>query len=460
MAVPRISKLTFGRNASALGIGQARPSLAWRYEQDSQTAQGWKQSAYEITLKRGDKITTFKEEDSNNVDIPWPKDASPLVSREVVRVSVRARGGSGWTDAFSATVEAALLDSKDWEASVIAPDIVPPSNAAKRPFYTRRTLTLKSTEGRKRIYATALGVYEIHINGKRIGDHVLAPGWQSYNHRLHYQTYPIEEGVLVKGDNVIEIVVGEGWYSGRLTWAEQRRNIWGSEIGVQLQLEQDGQVIVSSDDRWEWNYGQLLESGLYDGEVFDVDLAGTEWRPTKTISRPASTTLIAPEAPPIRATEVVKPIALLTTPRNKKIIDFGQNLVGWVRILNLPAARSAHDCVILRFAEVLNKGELGVRPLRSAKATDKVFLGTRPLPMYEPTFTTHGFRYCEVTGPPQILDDYKKNFVAIVVHSDMERIGDFSCSHDLINKLHQNVVWGLRGNFVGLPTDCPQRDER
>lgn len=460
MAAPRISKLTFGRNANSLGIGQARPSLSWRYEQDDQTAQGWHQTAVEITLKREGKIDTYNQETKHNVDVPWPKDAKPLTSREVVEVSVRAKGKSDWTDLFTDTVEATLLDPSEWKASVIAPDIVPPPNAAKRPFYTRQHVSLTSSSGRARIYATALGVYEIRINGKRIGDHVLAPGWQSYNHRLHFQTYEIDEDVLVDGENLIEAVVGEGWYSGRLTWAEQRRNIWGAEIGVQLQLELDGKVVAATDDQWQWSYGQLLESELYDGEIFDVGLIHTEWRPTKVISLPKSTSLIAPEAPPIRETEVLKPKALLSTPSHKKIIDFGQNLVGWVKIKNLPASKAANDCIILRFAEVLDKGELGVRPLRSAKATDKVFLADKPLSSWQPTFTTHGFRYCEVTGPPGILDDYEANFVAVVVHSDMERIGDFSCSHELINKLHHNVVWGLRGNFVGLPTDCPQRDER
>jgi len=462
MTAPRICKLTFGRNASSIGIGQSRPLLSWRFEQDDQTLRGWKQHAYEITLKRGEDVTIYHEVSDHSIEIPWPKAAEPLTSREVVLVSVRAEGegGFGWTESSSEYVEAALLDVHDWSASCIAPDIVPPPNAPKRPFYTRQTITLGSLAGRGRIYATALGVYEIRINGKRIGDHILAPGWQSYNHRLHYQTYEIEPGVLVTGDNVLEAVVGEGWYSGRLTWAEQRRNIWGAETGVQIQFEMDGQVIAVTDSEWKWSYGKLLESGLYDGEVFDTGLVNTDWRPTKVISLPKSTTLIAPEAPPIRETEVITPKALLSTPSHKKIIDFGQNLVGWVTILNLPAAQSANDCVILRFAEVLDKGELGVRPLRSAKATDKIYLGDKPLAKWSPSFTTHGFRFCEVTGPAELIDEYSNNFVAVVIHSAMDRIGDFFCSHELINKLHRNVVWGLRGNFVGLPTDCPQRDER
>jgi alpha-L-rhamnosidase len=266
--------------------------------------------------------------------------------------------------------------------------------------------------------------------------------------------------LLKKGDNTIEVIVGEGWYSGRLTWAAERRNIWGSEIGAMVQVEIDGAVVAATNEEWKWSYGALLASELYDGETIDLGLENGEWRSTKLISLPSKTNLIAPEAPPIKITETIKPIELLTTPSHKKIIDFGQNLVGWVKIRNIPARTEPNECITLRFAEVLDKGELGVRPLRSAKATDKIFLGEKEVSEWQPTFTTHGFRYCEVSGPASLMEKYEDNFVAVVVHSAMERIGDFSCSHELVNQLHRNVVWGLRGNFVGLPTDCPQRDER
>jgi alpha-L-rhamnosidase len=354
------------------------------------------------------------------------------------------------------------LERSDWSAKVVAPDVVPPANLAKRPFHVKTTFKVTTAAKSARLYATALGAYEISINGKRIGDHVMAPGWQSYNHRLHYQTYEVPAELLVEGENTIDAIVGEGWYSGRLTWDEACRNLWGEEIGVMAQLELDGKVVAATDTNWEWSYGALLSSELYDGETYDASLAKTrEWRPTKTIPLPPKASLIAPEAPPIRPIEDITPIELITTPSRKKILDFGQNLVGWVKVRNIPKRHKATDRVVLRFAEVLDKGELGVRPLRSAKATDYIYLSPdEGIKEWEPKFSTHGFRYCEVTGPAELLDDYKGNFTAVVVHTDMERIGDFKCSHDMVNKLHENVVWGLRGNFVGVPTDCPQRDER
>ncbi|ORY31053.1 bacterial alpha-L-rhamnosidase-domain-containing protein [Naematelia encephala] len=462
MAPPRISKLTFGRNSSPIGIGQSRPTLSWRYEQDDSTEPNWTQKGYELSFSRsGGNPTTYQIDSGENIEIPWPKDEPPLSSRERVEVKIRAKGETGWTEWYRETVEAALLDESDWVASTIAPDVKPPSNLTKRPFYVQNTFTLDSVKGDGRIYATALGVYEISINGVTIGDHVLAPGWQSYKHRLHYQTYSIPEGVLVQGNNSIEVIVGEGWYSGRLTWLEVCRNLWGEEIGVMIQVEVGGKPVATSGNGWEWSYGALLASELYDGETYDVDIGKpNQWQATKTISLPTGTTLIAPEAPPIRRIEMLKPKERLTSPSRKTILDFGQNLVGWVKVHNVPAKAKMNECITLRFAEVLDKGELGVRPLRSAKATDKIFLGDQGLKEWEPKFTTHGFRYCEVTGPASLLDGYEDNFTAVVVHSDIQRIGDFECSHAMINQLHRNVVWGLKGNFVGLPTDCPQRDER
>jgi alpha-L-rhamnosidase len=461
MSSPRIVKLTFARNASPIGIGQARPALAWRFEQDKGTGEGWTQKSYELSFSRnGDKAKVYKVSSSDNFNVEWPKDEPSLKSRDRVEVKVRAEGGSGWTEWYAETVEAGLLESSDWTASVVAPDTPGPANIAKRPFHLRKTFKVDKS-GLTRVYATALGVYELKINGKQIGDHVMAPGWQSYNHRLHYQTYEVPEGVLSQGENSIEAVIGEGWYSGRLTWMEQCRNLWGTEIGLQMQLEVDGKPVVTTSDDWEWSFGPLIDSQLYDGEVYDASITSKEWKPTKTISLPSSTTLIAPEAPPIRRTQELKPKKLITTASGKKIIDFGQNLVGWVKLKNIPKKSGRTDCIVMRFAEVLEKsGEMGMRPLRSAKCTDKIYLGEEGIAEWEPKFTTHGFRFCEITGAASVLEKYEENITAVVVHSDMERLGDFECSHPLITKLHQNVVWGLRGNFVGLPTDCPQRDER
>lgn len=489
MSAPAITKLTFGRNASPLGIGQARPLLSWHYEQDDSTEADWVQVAYELEIGRNNraagtgKAEPYKVDSDSCIDIPWPKEEGDLASRERVQVRVRAKGKSGqWTEWKGEVVEAALLHKQDWEAQVVGPAAPPPVNQPKRPFHIRRAFKLPSTETGNssarggddsgRIYATALGVYQLYLNGTPIGDHVQAPGWQSYNHRLHYQTYAIPTDLWRQGENVLEAIVGEGWYAGRLSWNPRSRNIWGSEIGVMAQLEVGGKVVVKTDEQWEWAYGPLLSSELYDGEVYDVSIepgAADGWGKTKTIPLPSAAVLIAPEAPPIRRTQTIKVKEVITTPSGKTILDFGQNLVGWVKVSSIPAASRPNEAIQLRFAEVLEDQELGVRPLRSAKCTDTIFLGEKGVKEWEPLFTSHGFRYCEVSVPASMLaaegsgdgeGGLESKFEAVVIHSDMERIGDFECSHEMVNQLHRNVVWGLRGNFVGLPTDCPQRDER
>lgn len=470
---PSITKLVFQRNASSIGIGQSRPTLSWRYAQTTDTVPSWKQLAYEVKIARLDREpTVYQIESSENVELDWPKAEADLASRERVKVSVRALGqnaanlAKGWTDWYTDTVEAALLSPSDWTAQVVGPKSVSSLNLPKRPFHLRKTFSVSATADIHlqpvRVYATALGVYQLYLNGQRIGDHVLAPGWQSYAHRLHYQTYTLPAAALHEGDNTLEAIVGEGWFAGRLSIGPQWRNLWGPEIGVMVQLEIAGQVVAKSDETWEWRYGSIIAAELYDGEVYDVALSdSSDWRSTKTLLLPPATSLIPPEAPPIRQMESLKPVSLLTTPSGKKILDFGQNLVGWVKVLDIPRKCSHDDIIQLRFAEVLDNGELGVRPLRTAKCTDTIYLSpAEGTAQWEPTFTTHGFRYCEVTSPALMLDNWASHFEAVVVHSDVERLGDFECSHEMINQLHRNVVWSARGNIVGLPTDCPQRDER
>lgn len=469
MSTPSICKVTFGRYETsskggrpiALGIGHSRPPITWRFERSTDNSENWLQARYELRITRDGATHVYSDETDQSVDVPWPARAAPLSSRVSATVAVRVQGTrGGWTDWFETAVEAALLHLTDWTAQMVAPDVAPPANLAKRPFDARTTFKLDKKPERVRVYATAFGIYYLTINGYPIGDHVQAPGWQSYKHRLHYQTYSVPGEHLREGENVLEAVVGEGWYAGRLTWNVDWRNFWGTEPGLMVQMEIEGTVVAKTDTTWQWGYGPLLAGELYDGEIFDASLgnAPTDWRPVKTLSISPTTKLIAPETPPIRRTGELTPVEVITTPSGKKILDFGQNLVGWVKIKRVPPRGEAPNVFKfgLRFAEVLERGELGVRPLRSAKCTDQIFPGDQEVLDWEPKFTTHGFRYCEVTG----LDPDPANFVAVVVHTDMERIGGFQCSHQMLNKLHENIVWGWRGNAVGLPTDCPQRDER
>ncbi|TXT04811.1 hypothetical protein VHUM_04079 [Vanrija humicola] len=441
-----ITRLTAEHYEPGAAVGHASPRLSWRF---GGGAVNWTQAGYDLRVTRPSGTKTFSVESPDSILVPWPD--VPLESREKTVVEVRAHGTDRSVTAWAELkVEAALLNAGDWTAKAISSE-PQPLDVPKRPFLVRKRFSLASI-GAARLYITALGVYEATINGKRVSDHVLAPGWQSYTYRHAYQTLDVTD-LLKKGDNEVSAWVGEGWWAGRLGFGGGTRNIWGSSPALIAQLEVDGRAVVQTDGSWEWATGPLPLSEIYDGESVDTAEPLSAWKAVTVMDRP-SVPLVSPQAPPVRRTHELKAVEIITTPSGKTIIDFGQNLVGWVR---WNKQIDGTGTVSIYHAEVLENGELGTRPLRACKATDHIKLGGTTLG-YEPKFTFHGFRYAQVDGFPR--DVQIDDFTAVVIFSDMERTGEFKCSHKGINQLHSNVVWGLRGNFVSVPTDCPQRDER
>ncbi|MCA9838955.1 MAG: family 78 glycoside hydrolase catalytic domain [Trueperaceae bacterium] len=450
-----------------LGIGIARPRLSWQLKTD---LKNWEQSAYEIAcfdakgqLKEG----TGRVVSSQSVLVDWPFAA--LQSREQVSLRVRVWGSedsaSDWSELLQ--VEAGLLQTEDWQASFITPDWEEDTTRANPLPYFRLEFDLDKPVESARLYLTALGVYEAQLNGQVIGDQVLAPGWTVYEERLRYQTFDVTK-LLSKGKNALGACVGEGWYRGRLGFGGGRRNIYGDKAGLLAQLEvqyQDGssaQIITG--ESWRAATGPILSSSIYDGETYDARLELKNWSQAGFDDRDWSgvrvleldlSILEAPLGPPVRRQESLAPVAISKSPSGKILVDFGQNLVGR---LSISVQGEAGHTVTLRHAEVLENGELGIRPLRFAEATDRYTLSGEGIENYEPRFTFHGFRYVEVENWPGELQ--LSDLVAVVLHSDMERTGWFDCSDPMLNKLHDNVIWGMRGNFLDVPTDCPQRDER
>ncbi|KAL1897387.1 hypothetical protein Sste5346_004123 [Sporothrix stenoceras] len=453
-----IAELRAEHYESGFGIFHATPRLSWRFAATS--VRDWRQTSYEVVVTRQGQSESFHVSSNTSSLVAWP--STPLTSRETAHVRVRATGTDGsTTDWAELTLEAALLKRSDWTAELIGGP-PQPVDQPKKPFRLRRAFTYSGDAETTRLYATAHGLYEVEINGQRVGDHVLAPGWQSYRHRLHYQTYDVTP-LLRPGHNVIGVYLGEGWFAGRLG-RPGTSNIWGDRLGFLGQLEVDGRVVCKTDADWEvLTEGPVLNSEIYNGEEFDSRLVDLEWSASgvstyvvhAAILPFPSAELIAPETPPVRRLTEIQPQQIITTPSGKTVLDFGQNLAGWLRV-NIDIPGTDKDTVVIRHAEVLEHGELGTRPLRTAKATATIHLGG-PTCGYEPRFTFYGFRYAEVTGYVEVkLTD----FSAVVISSDLRRTGSFECSHDLVNKLHENTVWSMRGNFVSVPTDCPQRDER
>ncbi|ONH52096.1 alpha-L-rhamnosidase [Frankia sp. CcI49] len=366
--------------------------------------------------------------------------------------------------------------SHPWKASFIAAPAGANGLATGRGTepvpapYLRREFTVGPGLRSATLHVTALGLVEAHLNGSRVGDEVLAPGWTSYRHRLVVSSHDVT-GALAEGVNALGAVLGEGWAVGRLTWEGGRRALWaGRPAGfLQLDLDYGDRVdVVGSGADWRAGTGAILADGIYDGETYDArrhpdgwDQPGFDdsgWSPVDVIEHDlgALTGPTAPTAPPIRRIEEVAPVEILTTPAGRTVVDFGQNLAGWVR---LTVRGDAGTTVTLRHAEIMIGGEADFRTNRTALATDRYTLrGGGDPETWEPRFTFHGFRYVEVDGWPGNLD--ADALRAVVVHSDLRRTGWFETSNELVNQLHRNVVWSMRGNFVGVPTDCPQRDER
>lgn len=352
-----------------------------------------------------------------------------------------------------------------WIASFITP--ATPRPAPEGPAaYLRKEFTLTRQPAAATLRVTAVGLIEPHLNGSVVGDEVLTPGWTSYRHRLVVSSHEVTDHIRL-GGNVIGAVVGEGWALGRLGWEGKRHHYSDRAAGwLQLELEYaDGSTeVIVSDDTFRSSTGGALTDSIYDGEEFDARLEPSGWdAPGFDDSAWAGVTvmdwpqeaLVEPIASPIRRIEELAPVDILTTPAGLTVLDFGQVISGWVR---LQVTGSAGTTITLRHAEVMTDGEPDYETIRTARATDRYTLSGGGPEVWEPRFTFHGFRYVQVDGwPGELTADAVR---AIVVHSDMRRTGWLETSDPLLNQLHANAVWSMRDNFVGVPTDCPQRDER
>ncbi len=462
-----IARIRFEHLSDSLGIGVARPRLSWLVRT---SVPGWIQAAYEIEAYTPDSqlyAGTGRVESSESVLVPWP--FPPLASRQRLWVRVRTWSTAGqvssWSELFP--VEAALLDTSDWKANFIIPDWEEDVTQPQPGPLLRKDFDLRAQVKQARLYITALGVYQAYLNGVVVGDHVMAPGWTSYHHRLRYQMFDVTD-LLRAGPNALGAMLGDGWFRGRLGFGGGTSNVYGDRLALLAQLEveyADGVTeCIKTDEAWRAATGPILFNDIYDGEIYDSRLEkpgwskpgfnDSTWADVKKIDWDLAT-LFAPLGPPVRATELVTPVAISTSPSGRTLVDFGQNLVGRLRI---SVQGSVGQMITLRHAEVLEHGELGTRPLRHAKATDRYILNGTGVETWEPRFTFHGFRYAEVEGWPgeMKIEDLR----AVVCHSDLERTGWFACSDPLINRLHENTLWSMCGNFLDIPSDCPQRDER
>jgi alpha-L-rhamnosidase len=462
-------------HVNPLGIDVRAPRLSWKLHAERR---GTMQSAYEIRVAadsaslvagRAPVWATGKVASDASIHVPYAGPA--LASGRRYWWQVRAWDDQGRASAWSrpAYWETGLLAPSDWQARWITPDLPEDSTRSNPSPMLRAEFTAGSASPivSARAYVSALGLYEMEINGRRVGDQLFTPGWTSYDTRLQYQSYDVTPLVRA-GVNAVGVTLGDGWYRGRLAW-ENNRNTYGKRLALLAQIvirHADGrEQVVTTNDAWRASTGPVVMSDIYDGETYDARLEkpgwsrpgydASAWRPVRAIEH-AKEILIAPAGPPVRRIEELRPVKVLTTPKGETVFDLGQNMVGWVR---LKARGPAGTTIRVRHAEVLDRqGNFYTANLRAAQATATYTLKGGGEETFEPRFTFMGFRYVLLEGYPGAPP--ADAVTGVVIHSDMARTGTFETSDSLVNQLQRNIVWGQKGNFLDVPTDCPQRDER
>ena len=448
-----------------ISIDAATPRFSWQLQSGKRNVF---QTAYECKVTNGKNTvwSSGKILSSQSVMVQYAGTALQSGKQYTWQVKVWDNNGaaSAWSNA--ASFRMGLLSSSDWKAKWIEAGFA--EDSINRPAqYFRNQFSLNKKIKAATAYVTAHGMYEAQINGKRVGDYYLTPGWTSYNNRLQYQAYDVT-AMLNNGTNAFGIVAGMGWYRGYLAW-DDNKNIYGKKTGVLLQLEieyADGtnQTIVS-DESWKSSYGAIRYAEIYNGETFDARLDKTNWSSPNfndadwaavKIGAADKANLVATYNEPVKKHETFKPIKIFKTPEGDLVADFGQNLVGWVQ---LKVKGNSSDKINISHSEVLDKrGNFYTENLRVAKQQNTYILKGGDEEFFEPHFTFQGFRYIKVEGFPGELKP--ENITAVALYSDMKPTGTFTSSNALVNQLQHNIQWGQRGNFLDVPTDCPQRDER
>ncbi|HTI11916.1 MAG TPA: family 78 glycoside hydrolase catalytic domain [Puia sp.] len=468
IAQPTVQHLLTENRVNPIGLDSRLPRFSWQLQAAERNEN---QVAYEIKVSAGPNGKSMlwqsgKVESGQSVHVAYGGPA--LQSGKKYYWQVRIWDNKNKVSPWSASAwwQTGLFAPTDWTAKWIQPGYVEDSVGRPSPLFRKEFETAKKIVSAT-AYITAHGLYEARINGERIGDAYLTPGWTVYPKRLQYQVYDVT-GLLHPGKNAVGITLGSGWYRGYMAF-ERQHNIYGKDISLLFQLVlsySDGSTAtIGSDGSWKSSTGEIRSSEIYNGETIDAReeksgwaLPGYDdkgWSGVKETAFPFDN-LIATFNEPVIKHETFKPLRVLTTPKGEKVIDFGQNLVGWVMV---KARGKAGDRIQLSHAEVLDKsGNFYTDNLRAAKAQDLYILKGNGEEHFEPHFTFHGFRYLRIEGiNGEINPD---DFTAVALYSDMAKTGTFHCSDPLVNQLQHNIQWGQRGNFLDVPTDCPQRDER
>jgi alpha-L-rhamnosidase len=439
-----------------LGLDEPRPRFTWRLASETR---GEKQSAYRIVVSRSNDTVWDSGRVSSSDTTLVAYQGTPLEPRTRYDVRVESWNGDGSTSGAA---------ESHWETGnqggfrgrwIGFPTIDSPRAPESAPSpYLRKMFIVESPVRRARLYASALGLYEAFLNGSRVGKGVFTPGWTDYGRRIEYQTEDVT-ALLREGENSLDAVLGDGWYAGSIGWERKRHHYGPYPLGflAELHIEHsNGEVtVVSTDESWKAGEGPIRGSDFLMGETFDARVEIDPSEPVSLLAAPESE-LVGQHSPLVERTEEIGAKERREPSPGVFVFDFGQNLVGFARV-RLQAEPGRR--IQMRFAEMLRPdGNLYVENLRTARSTDVYIARGGGPEVYEPHFTFHGFRYAEVQGYPG--EPSLDAVTAVVLHSKTAAAGAFETSSSLLNQLHSNVVWSQRGNFLSIPTDCPQRDER
>jgi len=466
-----------------LGIDERTPRLSWIIDSNRR---GAKQIAYRL------RVASTSEQLAKNAADLWDSGriesnqtthvayaGKPLRSRDVCHWNVEV-----WDEASNvakskpALWTLGLLEESDWSAKWIAADpetikrdkeaVAPTLLDPGTPAFFRKEFNVPGPIKRATLYASARGLFELRANGQRMGDDIFAPEWTDYDKRIQYRTYDVT-GLFRPGGNAFAAILGDGWWSGYVGWQEKRARYGSLENSLMAQLEIElatGQYLtVGTDSSWTCNTGPILSSDFMMGETYDArrerfgwdtaNFSCNDWLAAREVTAPG-VPLVAQRSEPVRVTEQLAPLSMNEIKPGVFIFDLGQNIAGWVRLrVNAPAGTR----VTIRHGERLNPdGTLYTENLRRAKSTDVYVFKGDVEEIFEPHFTFHGFQYVEITGLP--YKPGKEAVTGCVVRSATPDAGRFECSHSEVNRLWLNGLWSQKDNFLSVPTDCPQRDER
>ncbi|MGV8092604.1 MAG: family 78 glycoside hydrolase catalytic domain [Mangrovibacterium sp.] len=471
VAQVEVKNLLVENRVNPIGISEMYPRLSWQLHSSKRNVV---QTAFDIrvsesleSLREGKELifSTGKIPSDQSVHVQFT--GSTLQPGRKYYWQVRAWDNNDKASKWSepAWWVMGVMGPENWTAKWIKAGFreteARPSPIFRKEFVNEKKVRLAVA------FISARGMYEAEINGKKVGDIYLAPGWTSYNKRIQYQTYDVT-GLLQDGKNAIGVTLGNGWYRSQIG-PGGKADMYGKDLAFLFQMQiiyTDGTTQqVISDGSWRSSTGPIQYAEIYHGEIYDARLEKKGWSEVGfndadwgeiILQDYPVINLVATENEPVRKKEVFKPVKIITTPKGEKVIDFGQNLVGWVQ---MKVTGKAGDKVTIYHSEVLDKdGNFYTESLRAAKQMNAFILKGGGVETFEPHFTWQGFRFIKVEGYPGELK--AENFTATALYSDMVKTGTFSCSDAMVSKLQENIQWGQRGNFVDIPTDCPQRNER